>query len=105
MDGVDAHLRQYPDSPILLDVLGTLDAGEIRARVHELDRDAAEIFYFAASVGAVFGVLRVDGSRVAVKIQKRFTDETYFDQVQRFQAALAATGFPAPRPRSGGVGS
>ncbi len=98
MDGIERYLRRHPDSPIVLDVLGTLDAGEIRARVHELDPQVEEVFFFAASVGAVFGVLRADGSRVAMKIHKLFTDEAYFDQVQRVQAALAAAGFPAPRP-------
>jgi hypothetical protein len=91
-------LRRYPDSPIVLDVLGTLDAGEIRARVRELDPRVDEVFFFAVSVGALFGLLRADGSRVAMKIHKLFTDEAYFEQVQRVQAALAAAGFPAPHP-------
>lgn len=55
VDGVDKFLRRYPDSPVVEDVLGTLDPGEIRARVRELEPDTAEIFYFAASVGALFG--------------------------------------------------
>jgi hypothetical protein len=33
-----------------------------------------------------------------MKIHKLFTDPVYFEQVQRVQAALVATGFPAPRP-------
>jgi hypothetical protein len=98
VDGIDRYLGRYPDSPIVLDVLGTLDAGEIRARVHELDPHVAEVFFFAVSVGALFGVLHADGSRVAMKIHKLFTDEAYFGQVQRVQAALANSGFPAPRP-------
>jgi hypothetical protein len=98
VDGIDAYLRRYPDSPIVLDVLGTLDAREIRARVHELDPSVVEVFFFAASVGALFGVSREDGSRVAMKIHKLFSDEGYFDQVQRVQAAIADSGFPAPRP-------
>lgn len=98
MDAIDAYLRRYPDSPIVLDVLGTLDAGEIRARVHELDPHVEEVFFFAASVGVLFGVLRADGSRLAMKIHKLFTDGAYLEQVQRLQTALAAAGFPAPRP-------
>lgn len=98
MDGIDTYLRRYPASPIVLDVLGTLDPHEIRARVHELDPQLDEVFFFGVSVGAVFGLLRADGSRVAMKIHKLFTDEAYFEQVQRVQAALAAAGFPAPRP-------
>jgi hypothetical protein len=98
VDGVDTLLRRYPDSPVIEDILGTLDADEIRARVHELDPDTAEIFFFTASVGALFGVLRRDGSRVAIKVNKLFTDERYFDEVQRLQAKLADAGYPAPRP-------
>lgn len=98
LDGIDRYLRRYPNSPIVLDVLDTLDAEKIRARVHELDPCVDEVFYFAASVGAVFGLLRTDGARVAMKIHKLFTDESYFDEVQRVQSQLAEAGFPAPRP-------
>jgi hypothetical protein len=98
VDGIDTFLRRYPDSPIVLDVLGTLDAGEIRARVRELDPHVEEVFFFAVSVGALFGLFRNDGSRVAMKVHKLFTDTAYFDQVQQVQAALAAAGFAAPRP-------
>jgi len=98
VDGIDAYLRRYPDSPIVLDLLGTLDARQIRARVHELDPNVVEVFFFAASVGALFGASREDGARVAMKIHKLFSDEVYFDQVQRIQAAVADSGFPAPRP-------
>jgi hypothetical protein len=52
VDGVDKFLRRYPDSPIVEDVLGTLDPGGIRAQVQELEPETPEIFYFAASVGA-----------------------------------------------------
>src|SRR5205823_4705715 len=81
-----------------LDLLGTLDAGEIRAKAFALDPDAARIFFFGASVGALFGLERRDGTCVAMKIHKLFQDEAYFDDVQRLQGALADAGFPAPRP-------
>ena len=98
MDAVDTFLRRYPESPIIEDVLGTLDAAEIRARVHELEPEASEIFFFAASVGALFGVLRRDGSRIAIKVHKRYEDDGYFNAMQQVQSALADAGFPAPRP-------
>jgi hypothetical protein len=98
VDGVDIFLRRYPASPVVADVLGTLDAGEIRARVRELEPATEEIFFFGASVGAIFGVRLRDGSRIAVKVHKLFTDEVYFDELQRLQAALADEGYPAPRP-------
>jgi hypothetical protein len=92
------HLRRYPDSPVVLEVLGTLDAEEIRRRVGQIEPDADEIFFFGASVGALFGILRRDGSRVALKLHTLFRDEGYFDEVQRLQEVLADAGFPAPRP-------
>ena len=98
VDGVDKFLRRYPDSPVVEEVLGTLDPGEIRARVHGLDPEVTEIFYFAASVGALFGVRRRDGDRVAIKVHGRFRDEEYLEQMQAVQEALADAGFPAPRP-------
>jgi hypothetical protein len=98
VDAIDTFLRRYPDSPVVLDVLGTRDAGAIRARLSELEPDAEEVFFFGASVGALFGVLRRDGSRVAIKQHKRIGEEAYFDEVQQVQAALADAGFPAPRP-------
>jgi hypothetical protein len=98
VDGVDKLLRRYPDSPIIRDVLGTLDADEIRARVRDLEPQTAEIFFFAASVGALFGVVREDGVRITIKLHKRFQDDVYFADMQQLQSALAAAGFAAPRP-------
>ena len=79
-------------------MLGTLDPEAIRARVRALDPEAGEIFFFGASVGALFGIRRTDGTRVAMKVHKLHRDEKYYDAVQMVQAALAETGFPAPRP-------
>jgi hypothetical protein len=98
VDAVDTWLRTYPSSPVVLDVLGTADPGEIRARAFELEPDGVEVFAFSVGVGALFGVRRRDGSRVAVKVNTRFPDPGYFADVHRVQAALVAQGFPAPRP-------
>jgi len=98
VDAVDTFLRRYPQSPVVKDVLGTLDADAIRARAYELEPAAAAIFHFEASVGALFGLRLRDGSRVALKVNKLFSDEDYFAEVQELQALLAASGFPAPRP-------
>src|SRR5689334_20697184 len=98
LDGVDTYLRRYPDSPILFDVLGTLDGDEIRARLWGIEPEAVEIFFLGASVGALFGVRKRDGSRAAVKVNKLFGDEGYFAQVGELQGLLAAGGYPAPRP-------
>jgi hypothetical protein len=98
VDAIDTHLATYPDSPIILDLFGTHDADAIRARARELDPEAEEVFFFAASVGALFGVRRRDGSRVAMKLHKLYDDERFLDDMQAAQGGLAAAGFPAPRP-------
>jgi len=98
VDAVDMELRTYPASRIVLDIFGTLDPDAIRARARDVEPDTEEIFFFRASVGALFGVRRRDGSRVAIKVNKLFTDERYFAEVQALQVALAGAGFPAPRP-------
>ena len=67
MDGFDTFLRRYPDSPVVEDVLGTLDADAIRAPVRKLEPETVEVFSFAGSGGALFGVRRRDGSRAAIK--------------------------------------
>lgn len=98
MDAIDTYLSTYPALPVVLDVLGTSDPEEIRARAIAVEPDAVEVFYFAASVGALFGVRRADGSRVAIKVNTLFRDSAYFADVHRVQAALRDAGFPAPRP-------
>ena len=98
MDAVDIFLATYPASPVVLDVLGTLDAGEIRAQVREFEPAMEEIFHFGCSVGATFGLRLRDGSRVALKVHKLFCDVAYFREVQQVQAALVEASFPAPRP-------
>lgn len=98
VDVVDTYLRRYPQSPVVADVLGTLDADAIRARAFALVPDAVEIFHFEASVGALFGLRLEDGMRAALKVNKLFTDEAYFAEIQELQARLVAGGYPAPRP-------
>jgi phosphotransferase family enzyme len=98
LDGVDTYLRRYPDSPILLDVLGTLDADAIRTQALKIEPEADEIFFLDASVGALFGVRRRDGSRVSIKVNKLFAAEEYLKDVHELQGRLAAGGYPAPRP-------
>jgi hypothetical protein len=98
VDAVDTFLSTYPASAVVLDVLGTLDAEEIRARVRELEPTTEEIFHFGCSVGATFGVRLEDGSQIALKLHRLFDDREYFRAVQRVQAALRRDGFPAPRP-------
>jgi hypothetical protein len=98
MDGIDAYLQRYPNSVVVRDVMGTTEPAQIRAQVEVVEPEAAEVFFFTASVGALYGVRRRDGSRVAVKFHKLVQDGVYLDELQRLQAALADVGYPAPRP-------
>jgi hypothetical protein len=98
VDAIDTYLSTYPESPIVLDVLGTVDADEIRARAFELDPEAEEVFFFAASVGALFGVRRRGGERVAMKVHRLYRDAAFLDDMQAVQRAVADGRFPAPRP-------
>jgi hypothetical protein len=98
VDGIDAHLQRYPDSVVVRDVMGTAEPAQLRAQVASVEPEVEEIFFFTASVGALFGVRRRDGSRVAVKFHKLFQDGAYLDELQRVQARLADAGYPAPRP-------
>src|SRR5690349_16559119 len=97
-DAIGRFLESHPGSPVVLDLLGTLDPDQIRAQARALDASARDVFFFAASVGALFGIRRDDGSRVAMKIHKLFTDGAYFDQVQSLQSSLADSRLPVPRP-------
>jgi hypothetical protein len=98
VDAVDTYLSTYPESPVVLDVLGTVDGAAIKQQIQQLEPATTEIFAFACSVGATFGLLLEDGSRVALKIHKLFRDPAYFRDVQCVQGSMREAGFPAPRP-------
>ena len=75
-DGIDRFLTAHPESPVVRDLLGTVNADEIRVHVQALDPQARAVFFFSASVGALFGLVRRDGSRVAM-------NTTSFSQTRR----------------------
>ena len=90
--------RLWPDALVERSIFGTDDPEAIWAQVAAAVPDAQDAFAFRVSVGAVVGVLRRDGSRVAVKVHKEAHDERYLQAVQRVMAHLHARGFPCPRP-------
>jgi hypothetical protein len=98
MDGIDSYLQRYPNSVVVRDVMRTTEPAQLRARVEVVDPEAEEVFFFTASVGALFGVRRRDGSRVAVKFHKLVEAGAYFEDLHRVQRGLADVGYPAPRP-------
>lgn len=79
-------------------IFGTDDWGSIWRQVLEICPEAEECFAFEVSIGARFGLLLQDGSRIALKVHADRFDEAYLHAVQRVQAHLVAGGFPSPRP-------
>jgi hypothetical protein len=90
--------RIWPDAPIERSIFGTDDARLIWRQALEFCPEAVDCFAFAVSVGALFGLLLADGSRVALKIHAVHVDPDYLDAVQRVQAHLCERGFPCARP-------
>jgi hypothetical protein len=78
-------------------IFGTDDPVEIWRVVLDACPDAVDCFAFEVSVGALFGVLLRDGSRVAVKIHLT-PERGSLEAVQHVQAHLVSAGFPCPEP-------
>jgi Phosphotransferase enzyme family len=75
-------------------LLGDDVVGAVRGIV-----DAESCFHVSTSASLVLGLVRGDGSRVALKVvpsARRSFEEV--DAVLRVQSALVAAGFPAPKP-------
>jgi aminoglycoside phosphotransferase (APT) family kinase protein len=78
-------------------LLGDDVAGAVREVV-----DAESCFYVSASASLVLGLVRRDGSHVALKVLP--TERRSLEQVEavvEVQRALSASGFPAPKPVAG----
>jgi hypothetical protein len=86
--------RMWPDARIERSIFGTDDAEEIWRQVRDLCPDAVECFAVHVSVGALFGLLLDDGSRIALKIHRDGGADS-LEAMQRVQAHLYAEGFPA----------
>jgi hypothetical protein len=90
--------RIGPEAPIERSIFGTDDPNEIWAQVLELCPEAASCFAFEVSVGAVFGLVLRDGSRVALKVHVGRVGPDYLQAAQRVQRDLFEQGFPCPEP-------
>jgi len=56
-----------------------------------------EVFFLAERAGTIVGLRLGDGTRVALKIHRRRTEE-YLHAMQQVQGQLWSHGFPCPRP-------
>jgi hypothetical protein len=88
--------RMWPGAAIERSILGT-DDPEIWRLARAVCPDAVDCFTFEVSVGALFGLLLRDGSRVALKVHPE-RDASSLEAVQRVQAHLFELGFPCPQP-------
>jgi hypothetical protein len=88
----------WPEAPIERSIFGTADPAEIWGQVLELCPDAVSCFAFEASVGAVFGLVLRDRSRIALKVHVDRVGEDYLLAAQRVQRQLFDRGFPCPEP-------
>jgi hypothetical protein len=90
--------KMWPDARIERSIFGTDDPRAIWAQALEACPDAVECFAFEVSIGALFGLLLRDGSRVALKVHLARVEPDYLDAVQRVQEHLWARGVPCPKP-------
>ncbi len=89
--------RTWPDAALEPSIFGSDDPEQIWRQVLAVCPEAVGCFAFEVSVGAHFGVLLEDGSRVALKIHHGH-EQGYLDVVQQVQQQLYERGFPCPRP-------
>jgi hypothetical protein len=88
----------WPEARIERSIFGTDDPKAIWAQVLELCPEAASCFAFEVSVGAVFGLVLRDGSRVALKVHVGRVSPDYLPAAQWVQRHLFEQGFPCPEP-------
>jgi hypothetical protein len=118
-EAIAGLLEDPVDRVLAQSILGTIDVGEIAARVEdfigaELGRVVVGCPLFIQSVGAVFGLDLDDGVRVVMKVHafgdrhRGFTSLDQVDAVYAAQDDLAAAGLPCARvlrrPASFGAG-
>ena len=89
--------RMWPDAAVERSIFGTDKPEEIWRAARDVCPAAVDCFAFEVSVGALFGLVLEDGSRVALKIH-RTRDARELEAVQHVQAHLVERGFPCPEP-------
>jgi hypothetical protein len=89
--------RIWPGARLERSIFGTDDPEEIWRQALAACPEAVDCFAFRVGVGAFFGLVLNDASRIALKIQLEH-DKHSLEVVQRVQDHLVARGFPCPRP-------
>jgi Phosphotransferase enzyme family len=88
----------WPDAAIERSIFGSGDPVEIWAQVLGICPEAVSCFAFEVSVGALFGLVLGDGSRVALKVHVGRVRADYLRAAQAVQRHLFEHGFPCPEP-------
>ena len=100
----DVIAAQLVDPPAIVGaVFGALSGDAIAAAVDglciaQLGSAVAEVEFFSASQGCVFGLALDDARRVVVKTHGPGTDVAFLSAVQAVQRRAVQAGFPAPAP-------
>jgi hypothetical protein len=107
---IAARLAEWgiDDLPLERDLFGSADPDVIAASVDRhcrqlLGAGVAHYDFFDSSSGSVHGVTLADGREIVVKGHRSQVGVEYLRVVVAIQAALAARGYPAPRPLAGPV--
>jgi Phosphotransferase enzyme family len=100
---IAAHLATWDVPVVERAIFGTGDPPAIAAALEQfiagsLGATVAECLFYRTSVGAVAGVRLADGRRVVVKVHQPHVSRARLAAVHDVTAALAASGFPCPRP-------
>jgi len=91
------------DSPLEATLFGTTNPSKILELVNDfcsgvLDQDIRSLSFYSRGVGSVFGVILMDGRRIAVKVHRRELVDHGLEGFRRVQEHLADAGLRAPRP-------
>jgi len=107
---IAARLREWGalDLPVEREVFGTTRPEHLATAVDEwcrvyLGAPIERYEFFESSSGSVHGVVLTDGRSVVVKGHRAAVAREYLVVVRNVQAALAASGYPAPTPLAGPV--
>ncbi|MGH3146582.1 MAG: hypothetical protein ACRDTR_12355 [Rubrobacter sp.] len=100
---MEAELADREGRVLSLSILGTDEPAGIYRRLEGLcvtgGLSAPErVFFFEISVGAAFGLLLEDGSRVVLKAHPAGRNVDFLEASCRVQRHLFERGFPCPRP-------
>lgn len=97
-EAVAAHRHPASDADLEAEIFGTDDPEAIAAALEAAVGPVERVLFYSTSAAVVAGLALADGRRVAIKVHRPHVDRAHLDAVHRIQRAVAARGFPCPRP-------